>query len=136
MSTTNNTDILLVERSGTQYKITIADMSTLNDTDLLLIERSGTQYKIEAQDLTLISGYFDTPVTVLTPLNGAGLNAGQSYEPLSSAIVSESSGVITFTDNTELANIVGPVRMVDASGNVKIPPVSYTHLTLPTNREV
>lgn len=122
MSTPNDTDIFLIERSGTQYKLSYEDMSTLNDDDLLLVERSGTQYKIEAQYVsTGPSGYFDAPVTVLTPLNGAGLNAGQSYEPLSSAIVSESSGVITFTDNTELANIVGPVRMVDASGNVKIP---------------
>ena len=70
MSTPNNTDILLVERSGTQYKISIADMSTVNDTDLFLVERSGTQYKIEAQDLPLISGYLDTPA-VVTPVNGS-----------------------------------------------------------------
>ena len=120
MSTPNNTDILLVERSGTQYKISIADMSTVNDTDLFLVERSGTQYKIEAQDLPLISGYLDTPA-VVTPVNGSGLNAGTSYTPQSSAIVSESNGVITFYDNTELANIVGPVAMVASNGSVKTP---------------
>ncbi len=125
MSTPNDTDLFLIERSGTQYKLSYEDMSTLNDDDLLLVERSGTQYKIEAQYVsTGPSGYLDAPVTVATPLNGAGLNAGQSYEPLSSAIVSESNGVITFTDDTELAKIVGPVKMVDANGNVKTPQTS------------
>jgi hypothetical protein len=125
MSTPNDTDIFLIERSGTQYKLSYEDMSTLNDDDLLLVERSGTQYKIEAQYVsTGPSGYLDAPVTVATPLNGAGLNAGQSYEPLSSAIVSESNGVITFTDDTELSKIVGPVKMVDENGNVKTPQTS------------
>ena len=49
MSTVNDTDLLLVERNGTQYQITIDEMSTLNDDDLLLVERGGVQYKIEAQ---------------------------------------------------------------------------------------
>ena len=125
MSTPNDSDLLLVERSGVQYHLSYEDMSTLNDDDLLLVERSGTQYKIEAQYVsTGPTGYFDTPVEVLTPLNGAGLNEGESYEPFSTAIVSESNGVITFTDDTELSNIIGPVKMVDANGDVKTPVTS------------
>jgi hypothetical protein len=125
MSTLNDDDQFLVQRGANSYKLNAEDlMSTINDTDLLLIQRGTDSYKVtglDVKDQLGTSGYFDSPVQVLTPLNGAGLNAGQSYEPLSTAIVSETGGVITFTDDTELANIVGPVKMVDANGNVKTP---------------
>lgn len=100
MSTINDSDLLCAERSGTLYKVRKDDLSTLQDTDLLAVERSGTLYKIEAQDLGLITGSISTPVEVLTPVNGAGLNAGQTYNPLSSAITNVAgSGTLSYTSS-------------------------------------
>ena len=97
MSTVNDTDLLLVERNGTQYQITIDEMSTLNDDDLLLVERGGVQYKIEAQYVsTGPDGLILPPVEVLTPVNGAGLNEGDPYSPISSAFVTEDTTPIYF----------------------------------------
>ena len=97
MSTVNDTDLLLVERNGTQYQITIDEMSTLNDDDLLLVERGGVQYKIEAQYVsTGPNGLILPPVEVLTPVNGAGLNEGDSLSPISSAYVSTDSTPIYY----------------------------------------
>lgn len=100
MSTINDSDLLCAERSGTLYKVRKDELSTLQDTDLLAVERSGTLYKIEAQDLGLITGSISTPVEVLTPVNGAGLNAGQTYNPLSSAITGVAgSGTLSYTSS-------------------------------------
>ena len=96
MSTLNETDILFVERNGQLYQITSDQMYTLNDTDLLLVERSGTLYKLEAQDLDLgPSGSIDSPVEVLTPLNGAGVGPGTPYNPISSEITAIGGGGTT-----------------------------------------
>ena len=52
MSTLQNSDLFLVERGGTSYKVTSENLvSTLADTDLLLVERSGTSYKITGADV-------------------------------------------------------------------------------------
>ena len=97
MSTVNDNDLFIVERSGTLYKLRHEDMSTLNDTDLFVVERSGTLYKVAAEDVDLgPTGSTSTPVTVLTPVNGSGLNDGQDIQPLSSAITNVAgSGTIT-----------------------------------------
>ena len=109
MSTVNDTDLLLVERNGIQYQITIDEMSTLNDDDLLLVERGGTQYKIEAQYVsTGPDGLVMPPVEVLTPVNGAGLNEGSAYTPLSSAYVS--------TDTTPIYTRYFPQTITTISG--------------------
>ena len=109
MSTVNDTDLLLVERNGIQYQITIDEMSTLNDDDLLLVERGGTQYKIEAQYVsTGPDGLVMPPVEVLTPVNGAGLNEGSAYTPLSSAYVS--------TDTTPVYTRYFPQTITTISG--------------------
>ena len=87
MSTLNDSDLFVIERSGTQYQVRSDEMSTLNDTDLFVVEREGVQYKIEAQDVsTGPTGVIESPVEVLTPVNGSGLNDGQAYNPLSNAI--------------------------------------------------
>ncbi len=86
MSTINDTDLFVVERNGTQYKLANADMSTINETDLFVVERGGSQYKVEAQYVNILTGTITTPVSVLTPFNGSGLSEGQSIEPISSAI--------------------------------------------------
>ena len=97
MSTTNDSDLFIIERSGTQYQVRSDELSTLNDDDLFVVERSGTLYKVAAEDVDLgPNGTISTPVTVLTPVNGAGLNDGQDIQPLSSAITSVAgSGTIT-----------------------------------------
>ena len=77
MSTLNDSDLFVTSRSGTQYQVRSDEMSTLNDTDLFVVERDGVQYKIEAQDVsTGPTGLIESPVEVLTPVNGSGLNDG------------------------------------------------------------
>lgn len=88
MSTVNDTDLLLVERDGTQYKITFDEMSTINDDDLLLVERNGVQHQLAAVDLDLSSGSIASPVEVLTPDDGAGVGGAITFQPVSEPIVS------------------------------------------------
>ena len=74
-------------------------MANLADDDLLLVQRTSagisTNYSITGsalkEDLGGPDGLITPPVAVLTPLNGAGLNDGQSYTPMSSAYVSTDS---------------------------------------------
>ena len=109
MSTINDSDLLLVERNGNLHQITYDQMSTLNDDDILLVERGGVQYKVEAQYVsTGPNGVILPSVEVLTPLNGAGLNDGQSYTPMSSAYVS--------TDTTPVIHRYFPELIVTVSG--------------------
>ena len=109
MSTINDSDLLLVERNGNLHQITYDQMSTLNDDDILLVERGGVQYKVEAQYVsTGPNGVILPSVEVLTPLNGAGLNDGQSYTPMSSAYVS--------TDSTPIYHRNFPERITTVSG--------------------
>lgn len=101
MSTLNATDLFAVERNGVLYKLANEDMSTVNDTDLFVVERGGTNYKVEAQYVNANTGSIGTPVNVLTPLNGAGLNDGNPVEPVSSAITAVAgSGSTTFASST------------------------------------
>ena len=51
MSTTQDTDLLLVNRAGNSHSVQVKDMSTLNDTDLLLVNRNNKSYKVEYKDL-------------------------------------------------------------------------------------
>ena len=134
MSTINDSDLLLVERNGNLHQITYDQMSTLNDDDILLVERGGVQYKVEAQYVsTGPNGLIVTPVEVLTPINGAGLNDGDPYTPMSSAYVSTDTvdGLVTFefTDDTDLDKMVAPIIMTDANGDVKIPTTSTVDST-------
>ena len=127
MSTVNDTDLLAVERDGTQYQVPYSDMSTLNDTDLLIIEREGVKYKVEADDLNLGStGALESPVEVLTPLNGAGVGPGVPYSPISSPIVTVGAGGTNLicSDSTELDNMIGPITMTDENGDLVTPQTS------------
>jgi len=107
MSTLNNTDLFLVERDGQNYQITSEQMSTLNPTDLLLVEREGVQYKVEAVDVVVdpITGELETPVEVLTPLNGAGIGAGVPYNPISSPIVTVGAGGSIDYETSNITNV-------------------------------
>lgn len=108
MSTINDSDLLLVERNGNLHQITYDQMSTLNDDDILLVERGGVQYKVEAQYVsTGPNGVILPSVEVLTPLNGAGLNDGQSYTPMSSAYVSTDTSDVYFRHSYLVETISG-----------------------------
>ena len=102
MSTLQDSDLFIVDRNGTNYQLPNSQMSTVQDTDLFVVERDGVNYKVEGKDVAGPGGSFDQPVSVLTPLNGAGLNAGQSYEPLSSTLVSSSPSAVTINFTTTL----------------------------------
>ena len=109
MSTPTSGDLLLVNRGGVNYQIDYDDMSTLQDTDLLLVNRAGTNYQIAASDINLgPDGLILPPVEVLTPVNGAGLNEGDPYTPLSSAYVS--------TDSTPIYYRYFPIAITTVSG--------------------
>jgi len=102
MSTINDSDLFIIERSGTQYQVRSDELSTLNDTDLFVVERSGTLYKVAASDAELgPNGSTSTPVSVLTPVNGSGLNDGQNIDPLSSSITNVgTSGSVALSSDT------------------------------------
>lgn len=52
MSTINDSDYFIVERSGTQYKVSAENlMSTIEDTDLMIIARGNSQYKVTCADV-------------------------------------------------------------------------------------
>lgn len=115
MSTLNDNDLLIVERNGIQYQIRSDEMSTLADTDLLVVERAGSTYKIEARDIS--SGTIATPVAVLTPVNGAGLNEGTAYEPVSSEITTvEGAGTIEWRSDP-ISNVNGNVLTFQSNKN-------------------
>ena len=117
MSTINDSDLFCAERSGTLYKVRKDELSTLNDTDLLAVERSGTLYKVEAQDLGLITGSITSPVEVLTPVNGAGLNAGQTYNPLTTAITNVAgSGTLSYT-SSQISTVTNNVNSTQTWSN-------------------
>ena len=109
MSTPTSGDLLLVNRGGVNYQIDYDDMSTLQDTDLLLVNRAGVNYQIAASDINLgPDGVILPSVDVLTPVNGAGLNEGDAYTPLSSAYVS--------TDSTPIYQRYFPELITTVSG--------------------
>ncbi len=109
MSTPTSGDLLLVNRGGVNYQIDYDDMSTLQDTDLLLVNRAGVNYQIAASDINLgPDGVILPSVDVLTPLNGAGLDEGSAYTPLSSAYVS--------TDSTPIYRRYFPELITTVSG--------------------
>ena len=101
-----DTDLLLVERSGTSYKLETQNMSNLRDDDLLLVERAGVSYKVTADQVNNgPTGFIDQPVEVLTPLNGEGLNAGEDYQPLSKAITAVGTGGSAVYETDTIASV-------------------------------
>ncbi len=98
MSTINDDDKFLIQRDSSSYHINATDlMSTINDDDLLLIQRGQDSYSVTALDVkdqlgNSITGEIESPVEVLTPLNGAGLNEGEAYQPLSTSLTAVNAG--------------------------------------------
>ena len=96
-------------------------MANLADDDLLLVQRTSagisTNYSITGsalkEDLGGPDGLITPPVAVLTPLNGAGLNDGQSYTPMSSAYVSTDSTPIHYRWFPELITTISGGSWVD-----------------------
>lgn len=135
MSTINDTDLFVVERNGTLYKLAKSDMSTINDTDLFVVERGGSQYKVEAQYVNSVTGTMVSPVAVVTPLNGSGLSDGLPSEPVTSAITAvggsgtysepaKTHGPYTYNSSSNKLTITGShnfvvgeaLEMTDANG--------------------
>lgn len=46
-----DTDLFLVDRNNTNYKVEAQDIMAIEDTDLLLVNRGGSNYKLEASEL-------------------------------------------------------------------------------------
>lgn len=97
MSTPNNTDLLLVERGGSQYKLPYSDLNNKLDTDIFLVERDGVQYKV--------LGEF---------IGGSGVGVVTAAPVLSDDNNSLAPAVITVTDATvENATLTGTVVLKD-----------------------
>ena len=119
MSTLQDSDLFIVDRNGTNYQLPNSQMSTLQDTDLFVVERSGVNYKGEAKDVnTGPTGSIETPVAVLTPLNGAGTNAGQPYNPLSTAITAVGVGGEGVYSTDTIANVAEVVTAYNMTSTV------------------
>ena len=90
MSTINNTDLFLVERSGVSYKVAASDLSTkLGNTDLMLVERSGTSYKVSGADRAT-----DCQNTDLFLIERSGVSYKVAYSDVSGLFAS-SGGTIS-----------------------------------------
>ena len=84
MSTLNDNDLFLVERSGTSHSVTTENlMSTIQDDDLMLVERNGVSYKVTGEDvkdqLGGPSGAIESPVAIISPEDGAGMSNASVY---------------------------------------------------------
>ena len=110
MSTLQDSDLFVVERETTNYQVRSDEVSTLEETDLFVVEREGVNYKVESKYVVKgNTGTMEKPVEVLTPFNGAGLNEGEPYEPLSSRITAVGAGgeVVYATDTISSVEAVG-----------------------------
>lgn len=80
----NDTDLLLVERGGTLYKCQFSSNGSIADSDLLLVERSGTNYKIAKSGLVFFQGpigYIDIRATSNIPTNVDIIPTGAGMAP-------------------------------------------------------
>jgi len=95
MSTVNNsTDKVLVYRDSTSYS-TSADMSTVNSTDLLIVNRSGTDYKCTFADWQASQSVAPSIDSVtLADVNGGNRFTGVSF-PLT--VTMDNNGIPTST---------------------------------------
>lgn len=76
MSTINDSDYFLVERSGTQYKVSAENlMSTIQDSDLMIIARGNTQYKVTCADVRDQLGGASSFNCEFLVIGGGGLHA-------------------------------------------------------------
>ena len=113
MSTLQDNDLFIVDRNGTNYQLPHNQMSTLQDTDLFIVEREGVNYQVPASDVnTGGSGSLDSPVQVLTPLNGAGVSE-LTKAPMSSVITDvDSTGGTYVPETSQIVNV--DVQSLDA----------------------
>ena len=107
MSTLNDNDVFLVQQSGVTKTVKNIDRSTLDPEDRFLVQRSGVTHTIKAEDVGGggVTGSIDTPVKVLTPYNGSGINDGTSYKPLSSVITVVNTDGDTTAETSTIQNV-------------------------------
>ena len=121
MAELQDTDKFLVNRSGNSYQLTTENlMAELLDDDLMLVNRAGVSYKATGLEIkesidTGPTGSIETPVAVLTPLNGAGTNAGQPYQPLSTAITAVNAGGSAVFSTDTIASVDGTIRVLSTN---------------------
>lgn len=106
MSPINDSDLLLVERAGSLYKVTYDRLSELNDTDLLLVERGGTLYKCQVSNNGSIA---DSDLLLVE-------RSGTNYKLAGSGLTFNSSFITILEDTTFAINTLG--FHVDGASNL------------------
>jgi len=95
MSTINDTDLFLVERSGTSYKVEASDIDDAQSSDLFLVERSGTSYKLTKSNLD--SDLDDTDLILVERSGTSYKVSGADFKDL---FTTKTCGTFTVTTNT------------------------------------
>lgn len=113
MSTLTDNDVFIIQQNGVTKTVQNKNRSTLDpEKDVFLVQRLGVTHRIKAGDVGggVVTGSIDTPVAVLTPLNGAGTNAGQPYQPLSTAITAVGAGGSVEYETDTIENVANPIQ--------------------------
>ena len=78
MSTINDDDLFLVERTNTSHKVTAENlMSTIQDTDLMLVQRGTESFKVTCEDVKDQLGGGGLPVISKAELTQDQTNANR-----------------------------------------------------------
>ena len=110
-------------------------MSTIADSDYFIINRGSTSYKISAEDVKSELGggqydgvgRFDTPVQVLTPVNGAGLTTSATYQPFTAPSLRDTTPNNIYEFKADFgptpvpAGLVAPVTQCGPDGEIYYP---------------
>lgn len=108
MSNINSSDVFVVERNGTIYKVSAENLvSKLQANDLTLIERSGIKYKSSG-----IDGISDATGTDLMLVNRSGTN----YKVTCSDV--QAQWLLKWTTSATTGNTTQQARQMSRSGNI------------------
>jgi hypothetical protein len=90
-----DTDLFLVDRNNTNYKVEAQDIMAIEDTDLLLVNRGGSNYKLEASEL---KDYVSLPFGVILKEATLPTAGGQTQSSPTSICRSAGSRIYRSTD--------------------------------------
>ena len=107
-------------------------MSTIADSDYFIINRGDKSYKISAEDVKSELGggqydgvgRFDTPVQVVSPVDGAGLTTSATYQPFTppslrdKAVSTPTKFEPVFSSADDFATVNTPVSQCGPDGEV------------------
>lgn len=88
-----DTDLFLVDRNNTNYKVEAQNIMAIQDTDLLLVDRGGSNYKLEASEL---KDYVSLPFGVI--LKETTSPTGQPQSSPTSICISSGRRIYRSTD--------------------------------------